>query len=411
MSSTKRKKLILLTGGFPFGNGETFLETEIKYLCEGFEQVQILAVDPQDAEKRTLPANCGVSIIRTERDAKQKLRALTAILDPRIKKEINIIKDIYGMTLNKGILSTLLMSLQRAKTIEKQILPHLDDDQNIVLYSYWCDDSAIALALLVEKRNALKTVCRIHRWDVYFDQSAVGYLPFRHYIHDHLSAIYSISEVGIDYAKKVWKVNGEKLRLSRLGIEAQEPLPQRTDGIFTIISCSNLIPVKRVHLIAEAVKELDGQMPLRWVHIGDGPERPRIEQIVANLSEQTEVRFTGRLPNTEVFKLYRELCPDVFINVSSSEGVPVSIMEAMSFGIPVIATNVGGNGEIVNEGNGVLLDGDFVNTDLSNKIFSFFKNDSEKQTNRRGSAYLTWLELYNARNNYMDFVIELDYQD
>ena len=54
------------------------------------------------------------------------------------------------------------------------------------------------------------------------------------------------------------------------------------------------------------------------------------------------------------------------MNVSESEGIPVSIMEASSFGIPVIATNVGGVGEIVENGyNGLLLNKDFLNRDLS----------------------------------------------
>ena len=46
---------------------------------------------------------------------------------------------------------------------------------------------------------------------------------------------------------------------------------------------------------------------------------------------------------------------DLFVNMSLSEGIPVSIMEAISFGIPIIATNVGGNAEIVNDETGVLI--------------------------------------------------------
>jgi glycosyltransferase involved in cell wall biosynthesis len=46
---------------------------------------------------------------------------------------------------------------------------------------------------------------------------------------------------------------------------------------------------------------------------------------------------------------------DVFVNASTTEGVPVSIMEAMSFGVPVVATDVGGTGELVNSRNGALL--------------------------------------------------------
>jgi glycosyltransferase involved in cell wall biosynthesis len=399
-----RSKLILVTAGFPFGNSETFLETEIKYLCEGFEQVQILSVDPKSETIRTVPANCSVSALHTQSGISKKLKALGGIFDQRTLGEFKIIHRSYGLPLNKGILSTLLISLQRAKDIQQQILPYIENVNETVLYSYWCDDSALALAMLSEERKELKTICRIHRWDVYFDQSAVGYLPFRHYIYDHLSTIYSISEDGINYAKKVWKVSGEKLKLSRLGIEAQEPLQKRIDGVFTIVSCSNLIPVKRVHLITEAVKELDGQLPLRWVHIGDGPERDRIENLTHGLSSKTKVDLVGRLSNPDVYKLYRELAPDLFINVSSSEGIPVSIMEAMSFGIPVIATDVGGNGEIVNEENGELLPVLIDAVLLRNKILKHQSSDPKKQLVLKEGAYSTWKSFYNAALNYSEFV-------
>lgn len=407
MNPSKRKELILITGGFPFGNGETFLETEIKYLCSGFEKVRILAVDPNSSVQRVVPANCSVTILNTERGLLQKFKALFGFFDSRITKEIRIIRKIYGLKLNKGIVSTMLVSMNRAKVIKRELDSGIKNDVETVCYSYWCDDSALALALLSEERKQLKTICRIHRWDVYFDQSAIGYLPFRHYIHDHVSAIYSISEDGIQYAKSVWKVSGEKLKLSRLGIEAQEPSKQRKDSIFTLVSCSNLIPVKRVHLIAEAVKKLDGEIPLRWVHIGDGPERTMIEQILSDLSDQTEVRLVGRLANSEVFSLYKELSPDVFINVSSSEGVPVSIMEAMSFGIPVIATDVGGNREIVNEENGILIPEEIEFDVLADHISTLYQKNQTSINDQREKALSTWEKDYNAEINYYKFTDQI----
>jgi glycosyltransferase involved in cell wall biosynthesis len=65
--------------------------------------------------------------------------------------------------------------------------------------------------------------------------------------------------------------------------------------------------------------------------------------------------FLGFLPTNEVYLYYKNKPIDVFLNVSASEGLPVSIMEAQSCGIPVIATAVGGTPEIVNEKVGILL--------------------------------------------------------
>lgn len=61
------------------------------------------------------------------------------------------------------------------------------------------------------------------------------------------------------------------------------------------------------------------------------------------------------LSHDQVMNYYKEHHFDVFINMSTNEGVPVSIMEAASFGIPIIATNVGGTSEIVQPSVGMLL--------------------------------------------------------
>ena len=68
--------------------------------------------------------------------------------------------------------------------------------------------------------------------------------------------------------------------------------------------------------------------------------------------------FHGRVDNVQVRSFYRDTFVNVFVNTSSSEGVPVSIMEAQSAGIPVIATAVCGTPELVNENDGLLLPAD-----------------------------------------------------
>jgi glycosyltransferase involved in cell wall biosynthesis len=399
------KKLVLFTADFPYGTGETFLETEIKYLAEGFEHVHIVSSNLKDEQTRELPENCSVERLDLSVSNTDKLLSIFGLFSGLFWGELKIIHKVYRLSLSLGIIKTLLISMLRAKRVAKKVKQLTQEgfaSDSSVYYSYWCDDAALGLAMASDKNSQPRSVCRIHRWDVYFDQSAVGYLPFRHYITQHLKNIFSISNDGIRYASEVWKVDTSNFVLSRLGIEAQEPMEERNDSIFTIVSCSNLIPVKRVHLIAQAVKALDGRFPLRWVHIGDGPERKRIESLISGLSDRTEVRLMGRMPNSEVFKLYRELAPDVFINVSSSEGVPVSIMEAMSFGIPVIATDVGGNGEIVNERNGKLLNYDLSPDLISTTLVDFIMESDEKSLKAK-EAHNTSRQDYDAAKNYTTF--------
>lgn len=404
---TQNSKLVLFTADFPFGSGETFLETEIKYLANGFQHVLIISANTRDAQTRQLPANCTTERIDLSLSLWDKLLSFKGLFSPIFWKEIQIVRNVYKMKYSKGILKTMLISLFRGQRVARKINSLQASGfsaDTTVYYSYWCDDAALGLAIGSNDNPQLKTLCRLHGWDVYFERNRFLYLPFRQYIYNHISAMFCISEHAMNYAKKIWQVNGEKLKLARLGVEEQTQLKERNDGIFTLVSCSAIIPIKQVHLIAEAIKLLDGHFPLRWVHIGDGPEKKRIEDLIAGLSDTTEVRLMGRIPNSEVLKCYRDLAPDVFINVSSSEGVPVSIMEVMSLGIPVIATNVGGTSEIVHQNNGYLLDTDRIKHELVDVLKKFKDMNTEIKSKLSKEAYQTWYETYNSKKNYHDFV-------
>jgi hypothetical protein len=211
-------ELVVFTGGFPYGSGETFLETEITYLAKGFEQVHFVAVNPPHSIPRNLPDNCTAEGLFIPLGVTQKIAALRYLASPLFWQERTIIRQVYQQRMSKGIIHTMLISLSRAQKIRKHAEKLINGKQQ-VFYSYWCDDAALGLAILSKKRKVLKTVCRIHRWDVYFEESAVGYLPYRHFISENISKIFSISQNGIDYAKRVWKTGkNDKYKLSRLGI-------------------------------------------------------------------------------------------------------------------------------------------------------------------------------------------------
>jgi glycosyltransferase involved in cell wall biosynthesis len=97
---------------------------------------------------------------------------------------------------------------------------------------------------------------------------------------------------------------------------------------------------------------------VRWTHVGDGPERDAVRRIASGFGPRTEYRGLGHLDNEAVLRLYGSEPVDVFANVSASEGLPVSIMEAISFGVPVLATAVGGVPELVTPTTGVTLPAD-----------------------------------------------------
>ena len=113
----------------------------------------------------------------------------------------------------------------------------------------------------------------------------------------------------------------------------------------------------------------------------------------------------GFLPNTNVKELLSQQSFDLFINASESEGVPVSIMEAMSYGIPVIAPNVGGISDIVNDSTGKLLSSNPSIKEIADAIQEIYYSSS--YSNYRENAFLMVKENYNADSNYINFIKKL----
>ena len=194
--------------------------------------------------------------------------------------------------------------------------------------------------------------------------------------------------------------------MARLGTrEVKEVQPNRKRNI--LVSCSNLIPLKRVSLIAASLQYVDG-VDLEWYHFGDGPKRAKIDKL-AEISrrEGVKIHLMGEKSNDEILRWFEENAPNLFINVSTTEGIPVSIMEAMSFGTPVFATDVGGTSEIVSNENGKLLKPDITPEELGGMIQAFFLLNREDRLVFRSKARKTWKTKYNASVNYKQFVEEI----
>jgi glycosyltransferase involved in cell wall biosynthesis len=117
-----------------------------------------------------------------------------------------------------------------------------------------------------------------------------------------------------------------------------------SDHAPTIGTVARLVPVKDLGLLLDAVALVAEKVPqVRAVIVGDGPERAALEQRAAAGDLVGRVQFMGHVtPARPVMARF-----DVFALSSESEGVPISVLEAMAVGLPVVATAVGGLPETV----------------------------------------------------------------
>ena len=246
----------------------------------------------------------------------------------------------------------------------------------------------------------MKTVSRVHGGDLYKDRN-FGFLPFREPVVGSLDRIFPISNQGKTYLTTEYGAHlDDKIIVSRLGVKRSDILDSKCnhDGI-TIASCSSDDPVKRVHAILKAIGSFSNSVSrqVTWIHIGIEENHfikkyGRLLDCYNNLNCVVE----GIVPNERVNDIYRKYHPNLFMNLSSSEGVPVSIMEALSLGIPVIATDVGGTSEIVDGQVGALVSPEIDITVIKKEIETTIQFSSQYAK----VAYQRWNDFCNEHSNY-----------
>lgn len=408
MNGTDQKgRVFLLTGRFPYGIVETFIEAELSSLPEDVElTIFPTQIRSSRGEHRQVPDG-----VRTEVLLEGNARLLYPLLSLRMlfskafwhevgrRRRMGILKasDLYHVAGFFG------RAAEIARTLEKKHGRELKE--GAVLYSYWFTTAAFAASMLHEKYG-VKAVSRAHGTDVYDGRCVYGSMPGQGDALKGLDALYVCSENGMRYLQRKYPEAADRIGCAYLGSVDYGPGPEGGDGPFVLCSCSRLIPLKRVHRIAAALQRIQ-DVPICWVHMGDGGERAGVEEAVKGLPANVQAVLLGDLAHDDVMAYYREHRVDLFVNVSESEGLPVSIMEALSFGIPVLATDVGGTGEIVSEGAGELMPRDFEPEELARRIESYVRMDPAAYREKRRAARQRWEAHFWAAENYKKFYEEI----
>ena len=142
-------------------------------------------------------------------------------------------------------------------------------------------------------------------------------------------------------------IDTERFRPAPAGPEREESRETAGRNEVVVASVGHLRPEKCYHLLLEACAALRRTRPVRLLLAGDGPERPRLERLAQSLGFQDGVSFLGY--QQDVRGVYAQC--DIFALSSSTEQMPLSVLEAMASGLPVAATQVGDIREMVGEGN------------------------------------------------------------
>lgn len=183
-------------------------------------------------------------------------------------------------------------------------------------------------------------------------------LPFIH-------SFVGVSEVIADWFRKELSPDSGKFTAIQNGVDIVRFKPDTTmrgvlrvkhsiaDDELVIGTCARLEPVKNLELLVRAFASSTAINPrMRLVIVGDGSCRKDLESLSLQLGVSEKVLFAGLQENIEeLLTMF-----DIYAITSHDEGLPMSVLEAMAAGLPILATNVGSLSQVVSAATGELLD-------------------------------------------------------
>jgi glycosyltransferase involved in cell wall biosynthesis len=222
-------------------------------------------------------------------------------------------------------------------------------------------------ALAVRPRPAIVHTYHGHVLEGYFGAAKSRlYLELERALARVSDRLVGVSEATVDDLVRLGVAPRERFSVLPLGLDLAplaEPddrgLRQGTRGELGVapeetllVFVGRVVPIKRLDLLLRALAQAGGPGPrLRLALVGDGEERPGLEALASELGIERDVLFLGY--RRELRSLFA--AADVGVLSSDNEGTPVSLIEAGAAGLPAVATDVGGVGEVVSEQTGILV--------------------------------------------------------
>ena len=398
--------LIYFTQTYP-GDGfteQTFVDSELPALLTTFGRIILLPVNPstrRDGYADRLPAGVEVDwSISESRAMHSRLAKLRWLAHPEVlRAAVDVTREAKTVKQwVKGIfqsLNAMELSRQLRRIIRREGLT----PEQTTIYSLWFLNAAAGASRL--GREGWKVATRAHLSDLYDDRLIFRSRRVRDRVLRGVGKVISISRRGREYLVQRYPEHAAKFVNIPLGSSRlfEPSLPEaRRDGPVRFVTASRMTSLKRLDVVMETLDRVAALLPhmeLEWTLIGDGESRPDLERKAGEIRHANlKVRMPGMMRNAEIQRLYAKTPPHWFIMMSESEGMPVSLGEAMSYGVPVLTTDVGDIGEMVTPECALILDADDLDA-TARRVADLVADDSRRLAMSR-AALKHWAQTFDA---------------
>jgi glycosyltransferase involved in cell wall biosynthesis len=369
------RRIVLVTSRYPFSFQEAYVSTELTELARHFERIVVVSVrPPSGAAQHTIPS--GVEVLAWPLLSAELLwRALRAFVARPAATLRTLVKLLRSR--DPGRFKNLSVTL-KALALAQWTMEHSIDH----IHAYWISTPA-TVAMIAGTVSDVPWSTAAHRWDIYERNAFDLKEPTASFIR-------TISARGSsDLASRMPTLNGRILEL-RLGTRVPQPLamPERRSG-FHIVCPAAFGPVKgHPELFAALVQLRSKGISVRCTLCGTGPLQEELVAAVDRLGLNDAVEFAGFVPQKTLHEWYRAGRFSAVVLASRNdgeammEGIPSALIEAMAFGVPVVATDSGSIGELVDQECGRLAKaGD--PTDLARAILDVYLDPGAAETRAR----------------------------
>lgn len=349
-------KIIYVTSSLPYGPGEPFIIPEIMELMRRGHKVMIVPMYPRGGIVHTEGASllrCTLSrpLLTWDIVCSALVQALSS---PRATM------DALGSLCREGRPRVRLKNIAvfpKGLWLAKVALTWNADH----IHAHWASTTA-TMALIASMMSGIPWSFTAHRWDIVDDNLLGTKIASAAFIR-------FISQKSMDMARTRAQCLTKKacvihvgVSLPASGVISMRSLSSLLDRPFRVLCPGSLIPVKGHRYLIQAMAYLrDKGVSIEILLAGDGELRKALREQARSLGVTRELRFLGQLPHADLMRIYEKgevdvvVLPSIDLGGGVHEGIPVSLMEAMSYGIPVISTTTGGIPELLGGGAGLLV--------------------------------------------------------
>jgi len=338
-------KLLIITASFPVGNGEGFLEEEFQSLEEQGVNLTVVPLFPRGKlnHSKSFKDQKNKYIIRPLIDVSIIITSFYYFLcSPlRVGKWVYTLMRSNSWEIRIKNLTTIPKALWMIGLIKKREINHV--------HVHWASTTSTC-GMIAADFAGVEWSFTAHRWDIYNNNllaekgrraTFVRFISCKG-INDGIA-------LGVPAEKGIVIHMGVSLKNKNISFSSRSiDLPIR------IVCAANLIPVKGHQYLLQAISGLKKNgVQVSLDLIGQGKLRGKLEQLVYDYGIDSIVKFKGQIKHSELMSSYRRgdydlfVLPSIDMGSGEHEGIPVSLMEAMAYGIPVLSTRTGSIEELL----------------------------------------------------------------